>query len=119
MRVMFAICAGILMSTAAVFGETLPVSGQVVDSTARPVEGAEVAVYEQYLVGLQDYDARLAAPIVRTDAQGRFTLEADISGAPARIGTGLGWTQLRRQPQKQRTLPARHGSAQRNGRASR
>ena len=100
MRVMFAICAGILMSTAAVFGETLPVSGQVVDSTARPVEGAEVAVYEQYLVGLQDYDARLAAPIVRTDAQGRFTLEADISSqygtfiVARRQGLALAWDGL-------------------------
>ena len=54
----------------------LPIEGQVVDYTARPVEGAEIAVYEQvYRNG--EATAKMIAPIVRTNHQGRFALQAD------------------------------------------
>ncbi|MHC4205586.1 MAG: carboxypeptidase regulatory-like domain-containing protein [Planctomycetota bacterium] len=56
----------------------LLVEGQVVDYTARPVEGAQVAVYGQvYRNGEQS--THMIAPIVNTDRQGRFELQADIS----------------------------------------
>jgi len=56
----------------------LPVTGQVVDDQARPVEGAEVAVYQQKHRD-REYTAELIAPIVTTDAQGRFVLQADVT----------------------------------------
>lgn len=54
----------------------ITISGQVVDTQARPVEGAEVVVYErEYLEG--DYGVRATSPIVPTDADGRFELDFD------------------------------------------
>ncbi|HIJ67346.1 MAG TPA: redoxin domain-containing protein [Planctomycetes bacterium] len=54
----------------------LPIEGQVVDYTARPVAGAEIAVYEQvYRNG--EATSKMIAPIVKTDRQGRFALQAD------------------------------------------
>ena len=56
----------------------LPIEGMVVDYTARPVEGAEVAVYEQEYHNGEE-SAKMIAPIVRTDRQGCFALQADVS----------------------------------------
>lgn len=56
----------------------LPVSGRVVDYRARPVAGAEVAVYERYEIDREPY-GRIAGPIVRTDEQGDFSLEAQTA----------------------------------------
>ena len=55
----------------------LPIEGQVVDYTARPVEGAEVAVYEKIYRNGED-SAKIIAPIVKTDPQGRFSLKAVV-----------------------------------------
>ncbi|MBN2182834.1 MAG: DUF2606 family protein, partial [Sedimentisphaerales bacterium] len=54
------------------------ITGQVVDSKARPVEGAEVAVIEnEYSYG--EYSAKVVAPFVKTDKNGRFEVQADIT----------------------------------------
>jgi protocatechuate 3,4-dioxygenase beta subunit len=64
--------------SAAKESQKLPVEGLVVDSAARPVDGAEIAVYEQeYHNG--EYSANVMAPIVKTDRQGRFALQANVS----------------------------------------
>jgi len=55
----------------------LVVSGQVVDSRARAVEGAEVAAVEQVWDDLGEQEARLPAPSARTDAGGQFQLQVD------------------------------------------
>lgn len=60
-------------------GEKLAVTGQVVDPLARPVQGAEVVVCEQYETGRWDMEARMIGPVVRTDGQGRFALEAAVT----------------------------------------
>lgn len=77
MRTMMVICIHILAMNCVLCAETLPVTGQIVDSQARPVEGAEVVVYGQSRAGGPDYDAKLISPMVTTDAQGRFQLQAD------------------------------------------
>jgi len=61
----------------------LPVEGRVVDYMARPVEGAEVVVYEQVSRNGEEY-ANMIAPMVKTDRQGRFSLQADV---PTQYGT--------------------------------
>lgn len=55
----------------------LPVSGQVVDYLARPVQGAEVVVYEREYVSGSDYDVKTVGPIVKTAEDGRFKLEIE------------------------------------------
>lgn len=57
------------------FGLTL--TGQVVDNQAQPIQGAEVAVCERYSVSVWFQDANVIAPIVKTDAQGRFVFKLD------------------------------------------
>jgi protocatechuate 3,4-dioxygenase beta subunit len=57
------------------FGLTL--TGQVVDTQAQPIQGAEVVVCERYSVGLSFRFANVITPIVKTDAQGRFVFELD------------------------------------------
>ncbi|MHC4323984.1 MAG: MSCRAMM family protein, partial [Planctomycetota bacterium] len=57
--------------------QKLLVEGQVVDYMARPVEGAQIAVYEQVYRNGED-SAYMIAPIVKTDRQGRFALQADV-----------------------------------------
>jgi len=58
--------------------QSLPIDGQVVDYMARPVEGAEVVVYEQaYRNG--EESVIMITPAVKTDRQGRFALQAEIS----------------------------------------
>ncbi len=58
------------------FGLTL--TGQVVDTQARPIQGAEVVVCERFSVGCWRFqEANVIAPVVKTDAQGRFVIELD------------------------------------------
>ena len=56
----------------------LPIEGQVVDYMAAPIEGAEVAVYEEEYRNQQSI-AKMVTPIVRTNQQGHFKLRADVS----------------------------------------
>ncbi|MBN1359275.1 MAG: carboxypeptidase regulatory-like domain-containing protein [Sedimentisphaerales bacterium] len=85
-------------SVAAAAGK-LPISGQVVDYLARPVEGAEVTVYQSER-RYDDYFARSIAPVVRTDANGRFELEADCTSqydtfiVARKEGLALAWDGL-------------------------
>ena len=77
----------------------LPISGRVVDYKARPVVGAEVVVYE---ARRQDEDryGRVTTPIVRTDKQGCFAMEADITSqrdtfvVARKEGLALAWDGL-------------------------
>ncbi len=56
----------------------LVLTGQVVDTRAQPIQGAEVVVCERYSVGRWTFqDANVIAPVVKTDAQGRFVFELD------------------------------------------
>lgn len=77
----------------------LPVAGRVVDHTAKPVQGAEIAVYERaYRNG--EETAKIVSPTVKTDRQGRFTLQADVSSQygtfiiARREGFALAWDGL-------------------------
>lgn len=73
------VCVLSVTGIGATSGAALPVAGQVVDNRARPVEGAEVAVYERHSIGGPDYDAKLIGPMVKTDSEGRFQLRANVS----------------------------------------
>jgi len=57
------------------------ITGQVMDSRARPVGGAEVAVCETHPRGRLELDeeARVISPITKTDSAGRFQFEADTA----------------------------------------
>ena len=68
------LCQPVVSETAGL----LSVTGQVVDYLARPVAGAEVTMYEQKRQE-RDYTAELIAPIVTTDADGRFALQAEVT----------------------------------------
>lgn len=58
--------------------QELEITGQVADYMARPVEGAEVAVYErEYRDG--DYYTKVIAPMGETDRDGRVKLQATVS----------------------------------------
>ncbi|MBN1507117.1 MAG: hypothetical protein JW955_09750 [Sedimentisphaerales bacterium] len=59
--------------------DKLAIDGQVVDYLARPVAGAEVAVYEWHGIGGSDRGGKLVAPIVKTDSSGRFQCQASVS----------------------------------------
>jgi len=72
-------CMWVALAILARPGYGLPIAGQVVDRQAHPVEGAEVAVYEQVWNDLRELDAKLIAPIVKTDAEGRFQLQAHVA----------------------------------------
>ena len=80
-------------------GQKLEITGHIVDSLARPVEGAEVAVYErEYRNG--DYYAKVIAPIGRTHEDGRFKLQAIVSSqyntfvVARKDGLALAWDGL-------------------------
>ncbi|MBN1359273.1 MAG: carboxypeptidase regulatory-like domain-containing protein [Sedimentisphaerales bacterium] len=100
MRTTIIVCVWVLLGAWVSSSEALPVLGQVVDSKARPVEGAEVAVYEWYAIGGSAYDAKLVAPIVKTDATGRFQLQANVSNqygtfiVARKQGLALAWDGL-------------------------
>jgi len=92
------------VSTIAAFSQQskpLTLIGKVVDSNARPVEGAEVAIYEKlydYSMG-QEY-AQLLDQIKRTDANGSFVLSATMCSwyqvyvVARKEGLALGWDVL-------------------------
>jgi len=65
----------LLVCVGAGSARALSVSGRVVDSRARSVAVAEVAVYETYDVARDSY-GRLIGPVVKTNEQGEFSLEA-------------------------------------------
>jgi uncharacterized GH25 family protein len=93
-----------LILTVTVLGQqsrALTLVGKVVDSNARPVGGAEVAIYEElydYSMG-QEY-AQLLDRIKRTDANGFFVLNATIGSrygvyvVARKQGLALGWDVL-------------------------
>ena len=85
-------------STVANEGQRLNITGRIIDYMARPVERAEVAVYEQfydYSTG-RDY-AKLLDKIKKTDSNGNFVLNADINLwyrvfiVARKEGFALGW----------------------------
>jgi protocatechuate 3,4-dioxygenase beta subunit len=77
----------------------LPIEGQVVDYMAKPVERAEIAVYEQEYRNGEQFP-KMIAPIVKTDRQGRFELQADVSSqygtfiVAKKEGLALAWDGL-------------------------
>jgi protocatechuate 3,4-dioxygenase beta subunit len=79
MRKTMGICLWIAAAVWIPSGSAMTITGQVVDSKARPVQGAEVVVCEQCRIRGFDQDAKVISPMVKTDAQGRFTLEADVT----------------------------------------
>jgi protocatechuate 3,4-dioxygenase beta subunit len=91
--VLLFVCAGARAAS------TLPVSGRVVNSRARPVAGAEVAVYETHEQARETY-GRLIGPIVTTDEKGEFSLEAETTSqygtfiVARKPGLALAWDGL-------------------------
>lgn len=88
-------------SGAAEGSKKLTITGKVVDYQAKPVEGAEVAIYEEFFnfSTSQDY-SRLLDKIKKTDANGTFVLNANIQSwyrvfiVTRKEGLALGWDVL-------------------------
>ncbi len=80
MRETIVMCVGMALGIwTASSPATTTITGQVVDHRARPVAEAEVAVVENGLDwNTQLQDARVCAPIVRTDDRGEFKVAAQI-----------------------------------------
>jgi len=77
------------------------VSGRVVDYLARPVEGAQVAFYEEVYDSSADRKVvRLRDRIIQTDAEGRFTFQGSVYPlhcvfvVARKEGLALGWDVL-------------------------
>jgi protocatechuate 3,4-dioxygenase beta subunit len=102
MRTRIALHACMIVAAGAQFACGLEITGQVVDCKARPVEGAEVAVYEQSSVGRFEDHGKLTSPIMKTDSQGRFHCQANVSVQKAtyvvarKSGMALAWDRLNR-----------------------
>jgi protocatechuate 3,4-dioxygenase beta subunit len=79
MRGMIVACIWVALGILAKPGSGLTITGQVVDRQARPVAGAEIAAYEQVGNDLGEDQAKPIAPITRTDADGQFQLQADVT----------------------------------------
>ena len=85
-------------SGAAEGSKKLTITGKVVDYQAKPVKGAEVAIYEEFFnfSTSQDY-SRLLDKIKKTDANGTFVLNANIQSwyrvfiVTRKEGLALGW----------------------------
>ena len=79
--------------------QVLEIAGQVVDYMARPVEGAEIAVYEREYRNDGSY-AKAIAPKGKTDRQGHFILQAMVSSqrntliVARKDGLALAWDGL-------------------------
>jgi protocatechuate 3,4-dioxygenase beta subunit len=92
----------LIVAVGARFAYGLEIAGQVVDNKARPVEGAEVAVYEQYSIGGFEDHGKLTSPIVETDSKGRFQFQANVSVqknafvVARKSGLALAWDRLNR-----------------------
>ncbi|NQV32598.1 MAG: carboxypeptidase regulatory-like domain-containing protein [Phycisphaeraceae bacterium] len=74
-RLLSSLC--ILMGLLSEYCFGLTLTGQVVDTQAQPIQGAEVVVCERYSVGKHCRFANVISPVVKTDAQGRFVFELD------------------------------------------
>jgi len=74
-RICFSLCLMLGVLSECSFG--LVITGQVVDTQAQPIQGAEVVVCERYSVSTTFQDANVISPVVKTDAQGRFVFELD------------------------------------------
>jgi len=77
------------------------VTGRVMDYLARPVEGAQIALYEKINDPSTDRDiVRLRDEIQRTDAEGRFAFTTDMAPSyrvflvARKEGLALGWDVL-------------------------
>ncbi|MBN2588606.1 MAG: hypothetical protein JXA96_01995, partial [Sedimentisphaerales bacterium] len=57
--------------------QKLPITGQVVDYMARPVENAEVAIIEVERIN-NEYTYKTIAPFVKTNKDGLFEVQADV-----------------------------------------
>ncbi|HNS19126.1 MAG TPA: hypothetical protein PKH24_01430 [Sedimentisphaerales bacterium] len=95
--VALSLCLGGLAPT----GQEETVSGRVVDYLARPVQGAEVALYEEVHDSSTDRKlVYLRDRIVRTDAEGRFTFQSSVHplyyvfAVVRKEGLALGWDVL-------------------------
>jgi 5-hydroxyisourate hydrolase-like protein (transthyretin family)/peroxiredoxin len=77
----------------------LPIEGQVIDYMARPVEGAEIAVYEKIYRNNEEFP-KMIAPIIKTDHKGCFALQVDVSSqygtfiVARKEGLALAWDGL-------------------------
>jgi len=70
-----------LLITATTLGQQakpFTITGRIVVYMTKPVEGAEVAVYERLHLNGEN-TAKMIAPIVKTDRKGYFALQADVS----------------------------------------
>ena len=81
--------------------QPLMISGRVMDSQARPVTEAEVAVYENvYDYFSRQENPKLLAPITKTDSEGNFVFHVDIYRqydvfiVAKKKGLALGWDGL-------------------------
>jgi len=74
-RICFSLCLMLGVFSEVSLG--LVLTGQVVDTQAQPIQGAEVVVCERYSVSCTYQAAKVIAPIAKTDAQGRFVFELD------------------------------------------
>ncbi|MCL5282779.1 MAG: carboxypeptidase-like regulatory domain-containing protein [Planctomycetes bacterium] len=87
------------------------ITGRVVDNKALPVQGAEVVVCEQYRIHGFEQGTKMVSPVVRTDAQGRFALEADVTTQrdacviARKPGLAYGWQRVN---SSLRTLSGKH-----------
>jgi hypothetical protein len=57
----------------------LTITGQVVDSKAVAVQGAEVVVYQRIPTLGWQLEAKILTPVVKTDAKGAFELQAEVT----------------------------------------
>jgi protocatechuate 3,4-dioxygenase beta subunit len=100
MRKTIGICVWMALGIWTASGLAMTITGEVVDNRARPIPEAEVAMCERYGLDGSDEDARIISPVVKTDAEGRFTLEADVTRqrsafiAARKPGLAHGWEWL-------------------------
>ncbi|MBN2591289.1 MAG: redoxin domain-containing protein [Sedimentisphaerales bacterium] len=58
--------------------QKLPITGQVVDYMAKPVEDAEIAIIEVERIN-DEYMSKVIAPFVKTDGDGIFEVQANVT----------------------------------------
>jgi protocatechuate 3,4-dioxygenase beta subunit len=99
MRTRIWLYAWMIVAAGAHCGLGLTITCQVVDSKARPVAGAEVAVYERRYEGDRQV-VKYRAPIARTDAQGLSREDVDVTShrdvfvVARKAGLALAWEGL-------------------------
>ncbi len=99
----FTVALSLCLGGSAPAGRQETVSGRVLDYLARPVEGAEVALYEEVHDSSTDRKlVRLRDRIARTDAEGRFAFQGSVHplyhvfAVVRKEGLALGWDVLMR-----------------------